>query len=77
MIRLITERSTFLKRDSEGKEHFLAQLTADEADELEGVTEQGNRVFDPHSVALCADGKVLMLDSEGDWHDMSNGEVIS
>lgn len=76
MIQMIADKSTFRGRDDEGKEHFLAQLTADTADELAGVTERGNRVFDTHSMALTADGKLLMLDSEGVWHDTEDGSEI-
>ena len=76
MIRFIVEKSIFCGRDENGKEHFIAQLTADESSELAGVTELNGRVFEAHSVALCADGVALMLKSTGVWNDLSDGSEV-
>lgn len=77
MIEMMTGRSIFRHSDSTGKPHYLAQLIADTAEELSGVTEIGGVVLDFGSIALTADGKALMLDSSGVWHDISDGSEVS
>lgn len=77
MIQMITERSILRHTDAAGKQHYLAQLIADTAQELAGVTGQGTAVWDFGSTALTADGKALMLDSSGAWHDFSDGSEVS
>lgn len=72
-IEMLTDKSVYLRRDSSGKTHYRAQLIADTAAELAGVTEQGGVVWDFGSSALTADGKALLLDSDGTWHDMNGG----
>ena len=76
-IEMMTDRSIFRHSDSAGKPHYLAQLIADTAAELAGVTEQGGIVWDFGSVALTADGKALMLGSDSVWHDLSDGSAIT
>ena len=73
MITMMTDKSVYLRRDNNNKPVYRAQLIADTAAELAGVTEQGGVVWDFGSVALTADGKALLLDSDGTWHDMSGG----
>ena len=77
MIEMMTDRSIFRHSDSAGKPHYRAQLIADTAAELAGVTEQGGVVWDFGSIALTADGKALMLDSSRVWHDISDGSEVS
>ena len=77
MIEMMTDRSIFRHSDSAGKPHYRAELIADTAAELAGVTEQGGIVWDFGSVALTADGKVLMLGSDSVWHDLSDGSAIT
>ena len=77
MIKMMTDRSIFRHSDSAGKPHYRAQLIADTAAELAGVTEQGGIVWDFGSIALTADGKALMLDSSGVWHDISDGSEVN
>lgn len=72
MIKRIPERSTSM---ANGK--WQAQLTADTAAELGGVTRVGDMELDAHSVALTADGKLCMLGSGGVWHDMGDGSEIA
>lgn len=76
-IEMLTDKSVCLRRDSSGKTHYHAQLIADTAAELAGVTEQGGVVWDFGSVALTADGKSCLLDSEGVWRDLSDGSEVS
>ena len=64
-------------KDADGKPHYRAQLIADTAAELSGVTEIGGNVLDFGSIALTADGKVLMFDSGSTWHDLSDGSEVS
>ena len=77
MIEMMTDRSIFRHSDSAGKPHYRAELIADTAAELTGVTEIGGVVLDFGSIALTADGKALMLDSSGVWHDISDGSEVS
>jgi hypothetical protein len=76
MIEIIVERSYYTGEEVNGKGVLRAQLIADTAAELAGVTEVGGNKLDFGSIALTADGKALMLDSSGVWHDISDeGEV--
>lgn len=77
MIEIITEKSIYRSRDTNGKPHYRAQLIADTAEELSGVMEIGGVVLDFGSIALTADGKALMLDSSSIWHDLSDGSEVS
>ena len=76
-IKMMTDKSVYACRDNNGKPHYRAQLIADTAAELAGVTEQGGVVWDFGSTALTADGKSLLLNSHGVWKDLSNGNEVS
>lgn len=76
-ITMMTDKSVYSSRDDSGKTHYRAQLIADTAAELAGVTEQDGVVWDFGSSALTADGKSCLLDSEGVWHDLSDGSEVS
>lgn len=76
-IEMMTDRSNYRYRSADGKPHYRAELIADTAEELSGVTEQGGIVWDFGSVALTADGKALMLGSDSVWHDLSDGTAIT
>lgn len=76
-IKMMTDKSVYACRDNNGKPHYRAQLIADTAAELAGVTEIGGVVLDFGSIALTADGKALMLDSSSTWHDLSDGSEVS
>ena len=76
-IKMMTDKSVYACRDNNGKPHYRAQLIADTAAELAGVTEQGGVVWDFGSIALTADGKSLLLDSDGVWKDLSDGGEVS
>lgn len=75
-IEMLTDKSVYLRRDSNDKPIYRAEIIADTAAELAGVTEQGSVVFGFGSVALTADGKALLLGSGGVWHDLSDGAEI-
>ena len=77
MIKIIEERSYYTGEEVDGKGVLRAELIADTAAELAGVTEQGGVVWDFGSVALTADGKALLLDSGGVWRDLSDGSEVS
>ena len=72
-IKMMTDKSVCTGHDNNGKPHYRAQLIADTAAELAGVTEQDGVVWDFGSTASTADGKELMLDSKGVWHVVSGG----
>jgi hypothetical protein len=77
MIEIIVERSYYTGEEVNGKGVLRAQLIADTAAELAGVTEVGGNKLDFGSIALTADGKALMLDSSRVWHDISDGSEVS
>lgn len=76
-IKMMVDKSIFEHRDALGKPHYRAQLIADTAAELAGVTEQGGIVWDFGSIALTADGKSCLLGTDGVWHDLSDGTEVS
>ena len=76
MIKMMTDKSVLMNYDG-STPHYRAQLIADTAEELSGVMEIGGVVLDFGSIALTADGKVLMLDSSRVWHDLSDGSEVS
>lgn len=76
-IEMMTDRSIHKYDSADGKPHYRAELIADTAAELAGVTEQGGIVWDFGSVALTADGKALMLGSDRVWHDLADGSEVS
>jgi hypothetical protein len=68
MIKMIKERSVYLRRNADDKEEYRAQLIADTAAELAGVTEVGGNVLDFGSIAHAVnDAQILRLNSSGDW----------
>ena len=77
MIEMMTDKSICTGENEQGKPVYRAQLIADTAAELAGVTEQDGVVWDFGSVALTADGKSCLLDSEGVWRDLSDGSEVS
>ena len=77
MIEMMTDKSICTGENEQGKPVYRAQLIADTAAELAGVTEQGGVVWDFGSSALTADGKSCLLDSKGVWHDLSDGSEVS
>ena len=77
MIKIIEQRSYYTGEEVNGKGVLRAELIADTAAELTGVTEVGGNALDFGSVALTADGKALLLDSGGVWRDLSDGSEVS
>lgn len=68
MIKIIEERSYYTGEEVDGKGVLRAQLIADTAAELAGVTEVGGNVLDFGSIAHAIDdAQILRLDSNGDW----------
>lgn len=68
MIRILFDRSKYLSRRADGKQELRAELIADTAAELEGVTEVGENVLAFGSIAHAVDdAQILRLDSSGDW----------
>ena len=77
MIKFIAEKSTFLYRDTVGREHYRGAVVADTCAELAGVTVIGSVELGFGSVALCADGELCVLDSEGVWHKKDGTAVTA
>ena len=68
MIKMLTEKSI-----RTGTNKYRAQLVADTAEELEGVTIVDGVTLDFGSVALTGDGRLLLLGSDGVWDDITAG----
>ena len=77
MIKIIEERSYYTGEEISGKGVLRAELIADTAAELAGVTEVDGNTLDFGSIALTADGKSLLLNSSGVWRDLSDGSEVS
>ena len=68
MIKIIEQRSYYTGEEINGKGVLRAELIADTAAELAGVTEVGGNVLDFGSIAHAVDdAQILRLDSSGDW----------
>lgn len=68
MIKIIEERSYYTGEEVDSKGILRAELIADTAAELAGVTEVGGNVLDFGSIAHAVDdAQILRLDSSGDW----------
>lgn len=78
MIKFLKGQSRFLYRDATRKEHFEGVLICDTSAELASVTELDGAVLDMGSRAYAVnDAMFYVLDSEGEWHSVDDGEVIS
>lgn len=68
MIKIIEKRSYYTGEEVNGKGVLRAELIADTAAELAGVTEVGGNKLDFGSIAHAIDdAQILRLDSSGDW----------
>lgn len=68
MIKIIEQRSYYTGEEVNGKGVLRAELIADTAAELSGVTEVGGNVLDFGSIAHAIDdAQILRLNSNGDW----------
>ena len=78
MIKLLTDRSLYITRSADSKQHVRAEIIADTCAELAGVTEIDGVVFDFGSVALVAkDGEVCVLASDSKWYKQSTGTEVT
>lgn len=68
MIKMLTDKSI-----RTGVNKYRAQLVADTADELEGVTIVDGVTLDFGTVALTGDGRLLLLGSDDTWDDITAG----
>lgn len=67
-IEMMTDRSIYRYRSADGKPHYRAEIIADTAEELSGVTEVSGNVLDFGSIAHAVDdAQILQLDSSNDW----------
>lgn len=68
MITILYDRSKYLSRRADGKQELRAELIADTAAELDGVTEVGGNALVFGSIAHAVDdAQILRLDSSNDW----------
>lgn len=68
MIEILTDKSI-----RTGPNRYRAQLIADTADELTGVTIVDGLSLNFGSTALTGDGRLLLLGSDGVWDDITAG----
>ena len=80
MITMLNDKSYFVGRDKDGKEHFRATLISDTCEELVGVTtlKDGKNILDFGSIAICGKaGEICMLMSDSKWYKQSNGQEVT
>lgn len=69
-VKIISEKSKYLFRDSDGREHFHAELWADEVSDIEGKVQFGNIIADPPSTAMVVNSaQVFALNNSGEWKE--------
>lgn len=75
-VRMDTLASTYKYRDSQGLQHFVAELYADETSDISGVTTFGAIVADPNSAAyVVKTGKLYVMGGDNKWYDTDGNEV--
>ena len=75
---MIPEKSQYIKRDSNGREHWHAALIADTTAELVGVTGLRNTIFEQGSAAVCIkNAEVCVLGSDNKWYKQSDGSEVT
>lgn len=75
-VRMDTRSSVYKYRDTQGLQHFVAELYADETSDISGVTTFGTIVADPNSVAyVVKTGKLYVMGGDNKWYDTEGNEV--
>ena len=76
--RVDFERSKYKDRDNQGLEHYKAEIWADTAADIVGITRFGNTIADTDSVAFVEQaGKLCVLSSDGKWYDAKDGSEVT
>lgn len=75
-VRMDTLGSVYKSRDTLGREHFVAELYADETSDIAGQTVFGTKVADPNSTAyVVGTGKLYVMGGDSVWYDTDGNEV--
>jgi len=77
MIEILYDRSKYLSRRADGKQFLRAELIADTAAELTGVTEIGDVVLAFGSLChTVQDAEIYVLGSDGVWYKTSSSGAL-
>jgi hypothetical protein len=77
MIRILFDRSKYLSRRADGKQELRAELIADTAAELDGVTKIGENVLAFGSLChTVQDAEIYALGSDGVWYKTSSSGAL-
>lgn len=77
-MEMLTDKSTYLRRDSDGKEIWRAELLCDTCAELVGVTALGDKRFAFGSAALAVkEGELCVLADDNKWYKQSTGTEVT
>lgn len=77
MIEILYDRSKYLNRRADGRQVLRAELIADTAEELEGVTEIGDVVLAFGSLCHAVqDAEIYALGSDGVWYKTSSSGAL-
>ena len=70
--------SVYKYRDAQGREHFNAEIYADETSDISGQTVfEGTKVADPNSTAyVIKTGKLYVMGSDNKWYDSADGSEV-
>lgn len=74
--RVDTTNSVYINRDSQERQHFVAEIYADETSDIKNKTVFGSVVADPNSTAyIVKTGKLYVMGGDGKWYDTAGNEV--
>lgn len=75
-VRVDTLNSVYMCRDALSREHFVAEIYADETSDIAGQTVFGTKVADPNSTAYVVQtGKLYIMGGDSVWYDTDGNEV--
>lgn len=76
--RINFEKSINKGRDKQGLQHFVAEIWADTAADIAGITRFGGTIAETDSVAFIERaGKLCTLSSDGKWYDVKDGSEVT
>ena len=77
MITILYDRSKYLNPRADGKQELRAELIADTAAELDGVTEVDENVLAFGSLCYAVrDAEIVALGSDGAWYKTSESGAL-
>lgn len=76
--RVNYEKSKYKGRDGDGYSHYIAEIWADTAADIAGITRFGGTIAETDCVAFIEKaGKLCVLSSDGKWYDTKDGSEVT